>query len=258
MSGFGVQPTGPVQPGIDTSPVVPPAGAWGFLFGLAHLAVGVVSVALSVSEDFAAGVATFAGDVWRIVLGVSGGLLALLAVRGLVRVAGARGQTLTRERHRNARRRGRMVILLGAWLFTSTTVDAVARGSVAFESWAEPFFGAAGLYLVLLGLAFQRDPSAVLRRQQLASGPNVPGTATILGARDTGASVEEGPVMEIDLEIEANGRVYPASTRVVVGPAKAPLVASGSTVDVVVDLVDPNVFEIDWNSRRGPAEDPFA
>lgn len=243
----------PVQPGVDTSPTVPPAGIWGLFFGLVQLATGVVAVALVVDEGFAAGRATFAGDAWRIVLAAAGALLAILALRGLMRAAGDRGIELTPQVGRRARRRGVGLILLGLWLFACTTVDAVARVTVAFDSWAVPFFMTAGIYLAAVGLAFQLDATTRLRRQQLRRGPSVPGTATILGAREIG-ELGDASWIEVDLRIDVNGRSYPARERVAVGPADAAFATPGSTVDVVVDLVDPNVFQVEWKTWREPDE----
>lgn len=244
---------GPVQPGVDTSPTVPAPGFWGFVFGIAQLAIGVVAFAVSLDEDFAAGKARFAADGWRVALGVAGAVLALLAVRGLLRVASALTNTLTPEIRSRVRRRGSIMAVIGAWLVAASAIDPVARATVAFDSWAETFFSVGGVYLVAMGLSFRLDVTRRLRMQQLEQGPSVPGTATILGASEIGTSEGEKPVMEIRLEIDVNGRTYPATTRVVLEPDDPALVTPGSTVDVVVDLVDPEVFKIDWRSWKGPA-----
>ncbi|HYO61969.1 MAG TPA: hypothetical protein VEU29_08750 [Actinomycetota bacterium] len=246
---------GPVQPGVDTSPTVPAPGFWGFVFGLVQLALGGVALALSIDEGFAAGKATFAAGGWRIGLGIAGAVLALLSVRGLLRVASALTTPLTPEIRSRLRRRGLVMVAIGAWLVAAAVIDPFARATVTFHSWTDPLFSAGGLYLLAMGLSLQLDITRGLRLQQLERGPSVPGTATILGATETGTAVGERPVMEITLEIDVNGRVYPASTRVVLEPDKRALATPGSTVDVAVDLVDPEVFKIDWRSWRGPAGD---
>lgn len=250
-SSAGMQ--GPVQPGVDTSPTVPAPGFWGFVFGIAQLAIGSVAFAVSFDEDFAAGKARFAADGWRVVLGIAGAVLALLAVRGLLRVASALTTTLTPEIRSRVRRRGSIVAVIGAWLVATTAIDPVARASVAFDSWAESFFSVGGVYLVAVGLSLRLDVTRGLRMRQLERGPSVPGTATILAASEIGTSAGEKPVMDVRLEIDVNGRTYPTSTHVILGPDDLALVTPGSTVDVVVDLVDPEVFKIDWRSWRGPA-----
>lgn len=253
---FSATMSGPVQPGVDTSPTIPKPGAWGFVFGIAQVAMGSVAFALAFDEGFAAGKVRFAADGWRIGLGVAGAVLALLSVRGLLRVASALTQTLTPQMRKRIRRRGTIMAVIGAWLFAATAIDPVGRATVTFDSWAEPFFSVGGVYLVVVGLSFRLDITRGLRLRQLEQGPSVPGTATILGASELGTFVDERPIMEVRLEIDVNGRVHPATTRVVLEPDKVALATPGSTVDVVVDLVDPEVFEIDWNTWRGPAGDP--
>lgn len=245
---------GPVQPGVDTSPTVPAPGFWGFVFGVVQLAIGGVALALAVDEGFAAGKAAFAAEGWRIGLGIAGAVLVLLAVRGLLRVASALTTTLTPDIHSRVRRRGSIIAVIGAWLIAAAAIDPVARATVTFRSWAGTFFGAAGVYLLAMGLSLRLDVRRGLRLQQLDHGPSVPGTATILGASETGTAAGERPVMEVRLEIDVNGRVYPTATHVVLEPDETALVTPGSTVDVIVDLVDPEVFKIDWRSWR-PAND---
>ena len=252
-SGSRTTVPGPVQPGMDTSPTVPAPGFWGFVFGIVQLAIGGVAFRISVDEGFAAGKATFAADGWRVGLGIAGAILALLAVRGLLRVTSGLAQTLTPEIRSRLRLRGRILVVIGAWLLSAIAIDAVARATVTFDSWAEPFFTAGGVYLLAVGLSLQLNVTRALRQQQLGQGPSVPGTATILGASEAGVVAGERPLMEIRLEIDVNGRVYPASTLIVLEPEEVALASPGSTVDVVVDPVDPEVFEIDWQSWEAPA-----
>jgi hypothetical protein len=254
MSDFG---SGPVQPGVDTSPVVPPAGTSGWIIHLIHLTVGAVAAGLAFNADFAAGKATFASDAWRVAFGAGSAVFAFLALRGLVRVTGDKSFTLTPELRRRARRRGAAIGLFGAWLFASATLDLIAEETVAFESWAEPFFLVGGLLLVAQGLSFQLDLTRGLRRRQLRSGPTVPGTARILGLKEIATTGDATPVVDVQLEIEVNGRVYTANDRIALPSAAVAVLAPGSTVDVVVDLVDPHVFEVDWNSGRGPDDRPL-
>jgi hypothetical protein len=254
MSDFG---SGPVQPGVDTSPAVPPAGFSGWLVILAHLAVAAVAAGLAFNADFAAGKATFASDGWRTVFGAVSAVFAFLSLRGLVRVTGDKSFTLTPEVRRRARWRGAAMALFGAWLLACATVDAVAEETIAFDSWTKPFFLAGGLLLLAQGLSFQLDITRGARRRQLRSGPTVPGTARILGVNEIATAGDDAPVVDVRLEIEVNGRVYPANDRVALPREAVAVLVPGSTVDVVVDLVDPKVFEIDWNSGRGPDDRPL-
>ncbi|MFN2587841.1 MAG: hypothetical protein ABR613_06975 [Actinomycetota bacterium] len=242
----------------DEAVVMPPAGAVGFLLGLVHLGIGGVAVALAVDDGFAEGKAAFAAGVWRFVLGGVGAVLGLLAVRGLLRVVAAQEKRLTPEVRASARRRGLVVVLVGVWLFATATFEGIAQETVAFDSWVDPFFIAGGIYLTLLGLSLQLDPTGPLRRQRLAQGYGAAGTATILRASDTGVTFGDVPQMKVDFEIEADGRRYEASDNVVMEQSNVALLAPGSTVDVLVDRGDPRVFRVDWNSWRGPerAEEP--
>ncbi|HEV2755764.1 MAG TPA: hypothetical protein VG318_08315 [Actinomycetota bacterium] len=251
MSGFDSGTAVPSQP--DEAVVMPAAGAWGFFLGLLHLAIGGVALALAVDEGFASGKAVFGADVWRIVLGVVGAALALLAIRGLVRIAGAQRRTLTPELRRTAARRGRLLAIVGVLLLVTSVTNGFGGETIAFESWTKPFFITGAIYLALMGLSLQLDPSGPLRQQRLRQGYGAAGTATILRASDTGWTVNEAPQVQIEFRIESEGRTFEASDRIVMERAKLALLIPGSTVNVLVDRGDPKVFHVDWNSWQAPA-----
>ena len=251
MSGFS-----PDTPGIAGAP------GYGDLPGrrpriplilvLAHLALGGVAVALAVNEEFARGKAAFASDAWKIALGVTGAGLAFLAVRGIVRNLNDSVPTRTEERRRSGRIGGRILLLAGLGLIAVATSDALAESSIAFESWAKPFFLGGGIYLTLMGLVLQMNPAPMLARQRLAQGEGLQGTATILRANDTGTTMDGAPQVEVDFEVEVEGRKYEASQRLVMEQAKLALLIPGSTVKVAVDREAAAVFTVDWDSWRGP------
>ncbi|MDQ3955058.1 MAG: hypothetical protein M3285_05875, partial [Actinomycetota bacterium] len=116
------------------------SGLGGWLLTLVHLTLGVVAVALAVSEEFAAGKAAFSGDAWRLVLGLIGGTLALFAVRGIVRKLNDHRPKLTPELHHRARRRGLVLVVVGAALVVVSLFQDAGEMSVSFSSWAKPFF----------------------------------------------------------------------------------------------------------------------
>ncbi|HEX2296638.1 MAG TPA: hypothetical protein VHN37_15200 [Actinomycetota bacterium] len=244
---------GPVQPGMATDPMVPPPGLWGLVFALVHLAIGFVALRLAFDDGFAAGRATFAAGAWKTVLGVAGVAVALLAVRALVRVAGGQPIPLTPALRRRTRVFGVVFGVLGAWLFACANVEAVARETVSFDSWTSPFFAAGGIFLVLLGLSFQLNVTRTLRKAAVAEGRGVPGIATIAGVTELATSTDAGPVVELDLRIDVNGRVYEATERTVMDEKAAALLVPGATLDVLVDYVDPQVFRLDWKSWQAPA-----
>lgn len=252
MSRFDPNGGVPIQSQADEAVVMNRAGVGGVVLGLAHLAIGGVAVALAVDEGFAEGKAAFAADAWRWFLGGVGAVLGLLAVRGLMRAAAGYQKTLTPEVRRSAARRGRVLIVVGLWLFATTVSAPLAEETVAFDSWVKTLFLLGGLYLTALGLSLQIDPTGPLRRQRLEQGYGAAGTATILRANDTGTTVNDAPQVQIDFEIESEGRTFEASQRVVMDQAKLALLLPGSTVNVLVDRGDPRVFDVDWNTWEAP------
>ncbi len=249
---------GPFQPtpeGIASDYEELPArsGPGGWLLTLVHLALGGVAIALAVSEEFAAGKAAFSSDAWRLVLGLIGGTLAFFAVRGIVRKLNDDRPKLTPELHERARRKGWVLVVVGASLVVVSLYQDVGEMSVSFSSWAKPFFVAGGAYLMLLGLAFQWNPTKTIRRQRVARGEGVRGTASIVRAGDTGVTVNEAPQVNITFDIEVNGRRHQVRDRIVMERAKLALLIPGSTVDVLVDRVDPSIFHVYWDSWKPPA-----
>jgi hypothetical protein len=237
---------------MDVDPLVRPSGFGGFVFAVLDLAIGAVAAGLALNDDFAAGKAAFAAEAWRTTLAVAGIALSVFAIVGLVRVAGGQPRPLSRGLQRRARLVGRALIVIGAWLFACATVDAVARETVSFDSWTSPFFTGGGLYLVALGLSLQLNVTRGLRKQQLASGAGVPGTATIVGVSEAAASTDEGTLVRLDLRIDVNGRVYEATELTTTDPSSAALFKPGATLDVLVDYVDPQVFRLDWKTWTAP------
>lgn len=251
VSGF---PTDPLREigRVSGQPIAPPRPEripW--VLVLLHLAIGGVALALAVNDDFAAGKAVFASDAWRVLLGAVGAGIAFTAVRGVFRNLNQSVPSLSEERRRGGRIRGRLLILAGAGFVTAATSDAVAAGSVAFDSWAGPFFLWGGIYLLVMGLLLQLNPAGALAQQRLAQGEGTPGRATIVGTDDIGTT-QEAVIVKVDLEIEADGRTSTASTRVVADETKRALLVPGSTVEVLVDRQRPDVFMIDWDSWEAP------
>jgi hypothetical protein len=243
-----IDPTAQADQGVE----MPSPGAWGFVLGLVHLAVGGVALALAVDEGFAEGKAEFGADLWRGVLGAVGLVLGLLALRGLLRIVGAHRRTLTPELRRSAARRGLILAAVGLWLLVTALTGGFGGETVVFEAWTKPFFVTGGIYMTLLGLSLQVDPTGPMRKKRLEQGYGAAGVATILGASDTGSTVNDAPQVEIELRIESEGRTWDAAHKVVMEQAKLALLIPGSTVNVMVDRGDPRVFNVDWNTWRGP------
>ena len=243
----------PIDPSGGAYEEIPArTGAGGWLFALLHLALGGVTVALAVDTGFARDKAAFSSDAWRAVFGLVGAALAFLALRAIVRMLGDARRRLTPELHRRAALRGRVLILVGIGFFVVATVEGIGNDTVALAGWAKPFYICGAVYLVLMGLVFQWNPTRFMRQQRLARGEGTPGTARILRANDTGTSVNDAPQVKIDFELEVGGRVHLVSDKIVMERAKLALLIPGSTVDVLVDRADPNVFHVDWDSWRAP------
>jgi hypothetical protein len=229
------------------------SGAGGWLFMLMHLALGAVTVALAVSPDFAAGKASFASDAWKAVFGLVGAALVFLAIRGWVRSLRDERPRLTPQLFRRGKLWGRILIGLGLVFFALAVVDPVADETVAFSGWVKTVYVVGGVYLVLMGLVLQWNPTRHIRQQRVARGEGRPGVARIVTASDTGVSVNDAPQVKIDFELEVGGRTHLVSDKIVMERAKLALLIPGSTLSVLVDRVDPSVFHIDWSSWKAPA-----
>jgi hypothetical protein len=218
-----------------------------------HLALGGVTVALAVDEGFAQGKAAFASDAWRAVFGLVGAVLSFLAVRGVLRSLRDERRRLTPELLRHGQRWGRVLIVVGIAFFVLAVVKPLADETVAFAGWAKIVYIVGGVYLALMGLVLQWNPTRHIRQQRVAKGDGRPGVARIIRASDTGTSVNDAPQVKIDFELEVGGQTHLVSDKIVMERAKLALLIPGSTVAVLVDRVDPNVFHIDWESWKAPA-----
>ena len=230
------------------------SGFAGWLFAFVHLALGVSAIALAMSTDFADGRADFSSSAWKVVLALLGAALTFLAARSVVRTLSGQPVRLTRDLAHRAHINGLIVGAVGAFFFLAAVVRPFGDLTVAFGSWAKPLFAVGGVYLVLLALAVQWDPTRSIRRQRVESGEGIPGTARLLRANDTGVSVNDAPQVKIDFEITFDGRVEQASDKIVMQRAKLALLVPGSTVNVLVDRADPTIFHIDWDSWQPPAQ----
>lgn len=248
LAGFGA-----VDPAHAQFEEIPArSGSGGYLFALMHLALGAVTLALAIDDGFARGKATFKSDAWRFVFALVGATLAFLAVRAVVRAVRDERPQLTAALHRRGARWGRVLVGLGVAFFVLAVVGPVGDATVDLSSWTVPFYVCGAVYLVVMGLVLQWNPTRFIRQQRVAKGQGRPGVARIVTAGDTGVSVNDAPQVKIDFELEVGGQTHLVSDKIVMERAKLALLIPGSTVDVLVDQVDPSVFHIDWNSWKGP------
>lgn len=228
-------------------------GAGTYVFALAYVFVGVVSIGLALDDGFAAGKVAFAADAWRAVLGGFGVLLAFLGARGFVRTLTGHRRQLTPELHRRAATRGKILLVVGAGLLAIAVIPAFRDETIDFSSWTKPLYIATGILFIVQGLAMQWNPTRFIRQQRIARGEGRPGTVRIVRASDTGTSVNDMPQTRIEFELEVGGQTHLVSDKIVMERAKLALLIPGSTMNVLVDRVDPNVFHIDWDSWKPPA-----
>lgn len=242
-----VDPTGTAYEEIPGRP-----GGSGYFIALVYTGLGALSLWLAADEGFAADKAAFAGDAWRGALALLGALLAFLGVRAVIRGLNGETRRLTPELHRRASRRGKILVAVGAALLAVTLVPALAAQTIEFSGWTRPAYAVAGGLFILQGLVFQWNPTRYIRQQRVAKGQGRPGVARIVRANDTGRTINDAPQVKIEFELEVGGRTYEVSDKIVMARAKLALLIPGSTVNVLVDNVDPTVFHIDWDSWKAP------
>lgn len=238
--------------GVEYEQVPARSGAGGWFLASLHLALGLATVALALDLEVARDEATFSNEAWRVVFGGIGVVLVFLAVRAIVRSFGTQPTAITPQMRRRAAIRGRILIAVGVAFF-AMGLGILSDSTIALDGWAKPFYVAGGVYLVLMGLLFQWNPTRAIRQQRVRRGEGRPGVARIVRANDAGTSVNDAPQVKIEFELEVGGRTYEVSDKIVMERAKLALLIPGSTLNVLVDRVDPNVFHIDWDSWKGPA-----
>lgn len=237
------------ESGVQFEEIPARSGPGGLMFVALYLGIGATSIWLAVSEEKA----RFAADAWRVALGVLGAWIAFLGARGLVRFLNGETTRLTAELHRRGQVRGKILFVIGVALFAVAVVPALGAETIEFLGWTKLVYIAAGVVFVIQGLVFQWNPTRFIRQQRVREGQGRPGVARIVSANDTGASVNDAPQVKIEFELEVGGRTYEVSDKIVMERAKLALLIPGSTVNVLVDRIDPNVFHIDWDSWKGPA-----
>ncbi|HEX2057203.1 MAG TPA: hypothetical protein VHI71_02440 [Actinomycetota bacterium] len=244
-------PLDPTGTAYEEIPARDSPASW--LFLLLHGAVGVVSIGLAASPEFAAGKAAFAGDEWRFVLGVAGAFTLFLAARGLYRKLTGYVVRLTPEFVARGRRNGIVLLAIGAWFLACRYVEAAAYDTMALASWARPFYAAAGTYLVLVGLVQQQNPTSFIRKGRVMRGQGIPGRGTILRFEEPGFDEESTSTMiEITFEIDAANRTYEATGKFLMERDAMHLLVPGATAGVVVNPTDPQIFHVDWRTWRRP------
>lgn len=129
-----------------------------------HLGLGFVTIALAVDEGFAEGKVRFAHERWRWALGAVGVYLTYRAARGLVRsINRATIEYGPKERSR-ARLRGLFILLIAAGFFIAAQDQELPDRSLAFLSWARPFYTTGAIFLALTGFGQFLNPRGLARQ----------------------------------------------------------------------------------------------
>ena len=103
---------------------------------------------------------------------------------------------------------------------------------------------------MLEGLAQAKDAMAGIQETQRVTATGVPGTARVLGVTDTGATVNDHPVCDVELEVTVPGQgPYTTTIRQTIPRMQVPMLQPGATLAVKVDPADRNTVVMDWQSQ---------
>ncbi len=99
-------------------------------------------------------------------------------------------------------------------------------------------------------LAMSKDALQGVQTMQRVGATGVPGSARLLSVTDTGGTMNEHPICEIQLEVTVPGHApYTTVLRQPVPRMQAPLLQPGGTVAVKVDPNDPTTVVMDWEGQ---------
>jgi hypothetical protein len=103
---------------------------------------------------------------------------------------------------------------------------------------------------MLEGLAQAKDAMAGIQETQRVTATGVPGSARVLGVTDTGATINDHPVCEVQLEVTVPGQgPYTTTIRQSIPRMQAPMLQPGTTLAVKVDPADRDTVVLDWQSQ---------
>jgi len=103
---------------------------------------------------------------------------------------------------------------------------------------------------MLEGLAQAKDAMAGIQETQRVTATGVPGTARVLGVTDTGATVNDHPVCEVQLEVSVPGQgPYTTTISQTIPRMQIPMLQPGATLVVKVDPADRDTVVMDWQAQ---------
>ncbi len=95
-----------------------------------------------------------------------------------------------------------------------------------------------------------KEAMAGVQQLQRVGATGIPGSARLLAIADTGGSLNDHPICELQLEVTVPGRApYPATVRQPVPRMQAPMLQPGATLAVKVDPEDPTAVVTDWQGQ---------
>ena len=91
-----------------------------------------------------------------------------------------------------------------------------------------------------------------MQQMQRVNATGIAGTARLLAIADTGGTLNEHPICELQLEVTVPGRApYTTTVRQPVPRMQAPMLQPGATMAVKVDPDDPSAVVTDWEGLAG-------
>lgn len=103
---------------------------------------------------------------------------------------------------------------------------------------------------MLEGLAQAKEALAGVQETQRVTATGVAGTARVLGVRDTGATLNDHPVCEVQLEVTVPGQApYAATITQAIPRMQAPMLQAGTSLAVKVDPADRDSVVLDWQAQ---------
>lgn len=107
---------------------------------------------------------------------------------------------------------------------------------------------------MLEGLAQAKDALAGVQEQQRVTATGVAGSARVLAVTDTGATLNDHPVCEVQLEVTVPGQgPYATTIRQAIPRMQAPMLQPGTTLPVKVDPADRDSVIMDWQAQGDQA-----
>ena len=146
---------------------------------------------------------------------------------------------------------GAVFVTLGAiFLFAPNTPDGGGDGTFLFLG---GLFGLMGLSFA--GVDLVRFRGALKRDRLRLSGLH--GTARVMAVRDSNVTINNSPMVNLDLEVTVPGRpAFRTRKRIVVSRLSVGALVPGATIPVLADPATPTDVLLDWDGEPESSGDP--